>query len=52
MTNITEYGEDYSVYNEGVCLYHMNEERPLYLTKDDLVKMLDAITKLESDIEE
>lgn len=41
--NRTEYGTDFAIEDESVAIYHMNEERVLWLTKKDLLIMLELI---------
>jgi hypothetical protein len=41
----TEYGTDFAIEDESVAIYHMNEERLLWLTKKDLLTMLELIEK-------
>ena len=41
--NCTEYGTDFAIEDESVAIYHMNEERVLWLTKKDLLTMLELI---------
>ena len=43
--NCTEYGTDFDIEDENVAIYHMNEECALWLTKRDLLAMLDLIEK-------
>jgi hypothetical protein len=41
----TEYETNFSIEDESVAIYHMNEERVLWLTKKDLLTMLELIEK-------
>lgn len=44
----TEYGTDYDVDQIGIVLWHQNEDHPLWLTKQDLEQMLNALTIKEN----